>query len=134
MQFTERLRKNDDFRSVYRKGRSSGGSIFVLFIKENGLPVKRLGISVSKKVGNSVVRHRVKRLFRECYRLHEEMFRDGLDIVVLAREGAAGSNYSQIDGAFLKAAKKIRLISSEKNSRLTSADMMFASSSEKECK
>ena len=74
------------------------------------MPVNRLGISVSKKIGNSVVRHRVKRLFRECYRLHEEVFRGGLDIVVLAREGAAGSNYSQIDGAFLKAAKKIRLL------------------------
>ncbi len=115
MKFTDRLRKNDDFRAVYKKGRACGGGSCVLFTKENGLPVNRIGISVSKKVGNSVVRHRVKRLFRECYRLHEEMFRNGLDIVVLARESAAGSKFSQIDGAFLKAAKKIRLLENEKN-------------------
>ncbi len=115
MKFTDRLRKNDDFRAVYKKGRSTGSKDFVLFTKENGLSVNRFGVSVSKKVGNSVVRHRVKRLFRECYRSHEEMFRTGLDIVVLAREGAAGCNYWQIDGAFLKTAKKIRLLSNEKN-------------------
>ena len=59
-----------------------------MFILENGLDINRLGISVSKKVGNSVVRHRLTRLIREAYRLHEEMFNSGLDIVVVVRQSA----------------------------------------------
>ncbi len=110
MKNTERLRKNGDFKQAYHKGKSAGNGILVLFILENGLSVNRLGISVSKKVGNSVIRHRVKRLIRECYRLREEMFRNGLDIVVLARTASAGSAYSQIDGAFLSAAKRVSLL------------------------
>ena len=56
-----------------------------MFIRENGLDHNRLGISVSKKVGNSVVRHRLTRLIRESYRLHEDGFSSGLDIVVTVR-------------------------------------------------
>ena len=56
-----------------------------MFIRENGLDHNRLGISVSKKTGNSVVRHRLTRLIRESYRLHEDMFSSGLDIVVTVR-------------------------------------------------
>ena len=56
-----------------------------MFIRKNGLDHNRLGISVSKKTGNSVVRHRLTRLIRESYRLHEDMFSSGLDIVVTVR-------------------------------------------------
>ncbi len=56
-----------------------------MYVLENNLDRNRLGISVSKRVGNSVVRHRLARLIREAYRLHEEMFKGGLDIVVVVR-------------------------------------------------
>ncbi len=56
-----------------------------MFIRKNGLDHNRLGISVNKKIGNSVVRHRIVRLIRESYRLHEDMFSSGLDIVVNIR-------------------------------------------------
>ena len=59
-----------------------------MYVLENGLKMNRLGISVSKKVGNSVVRHRLTRLVREAIRLHEDKFNSGLDIVVVARENA----------------------------------------------
>lgn len=57
-----------------------------MYILENGLEINRLGISVSKKTGNSVERHRLTRLIREVFRLHEDKFNSGLDIVVVARE------------------------------------------------
>lgn len=82
------LKKNTDFRAVYRKKRSKADKYFVMYILENKLGIKRLGISVSKKVGNSVVRHRLTRLVREAFRLHEDKFNSGLDIVVIARESA----------------------------------------------
>jgi len=82
------LKKNTDFRAVYRKRRSKADKYFVMYVLENGLELNRLGVSVSKKVGNSVVRHRLTRLVREAYRLQEDRFNSGLDIVVVARESA----------------------------------------------
>ena len=82
---TESLKNNIHFRKVYNEGKAKVDNYFVMFIRENGLDLNRLGISVSKKVGNSVVRHRLTRLIRESYRLHEDMFSSGLDIVVTVR-------------------------------------------------
>ena len=61
----------------------------------------RIGISVSKKVGNSVIRHHITRLVRESYRLHEDMFDSGLDIVVIARVAARHVGYKEIESAVL---------------------------------
>ena len=71
MKFSESLKKNSDFRKVYRKGKSKADHYLVLYALPNGTDRNRLGISVSKKVGNSVVRHHLTRLIREIYRLHE---------------------------------------------------------------
>lgn len=72
-----------------------------MYVLENRMSKNRLGISVSKKVGNSVVRHRITRLVREIYRLHEGMFNSGLDIVVVARTNAGAAKYSDIESALL---------------------------------
>jgi len=72
-----------------------------MYLKENGLKINRIGISVSKKVGNSIVRHRITRWIRESYRLHEIMFNSGLDIIIVARVNAAGSDYHTIEKALL---------------------------------
>jgi ribonuclease P protein component len=76
-----------------------------MYVMKNETEKNRIGISVSKKVGNSVVRHRITRLVRESYRLNEDMFNSGLDIVVIARAGARGKNYSEISSAFMHLAK-----------------------------
>lgn len=67
----------------------------MMYILENGLKINRLGISVSKKVGNSVVRHRLARLIREVFRLHGDKFNSGLDIVVVVRESANPRNNTE---------------------------------------
>ncbi len=72
-----------------------------MYILKNDLQRNRLGISVSKKVGNSVVRHHIARLLRESYRLHEERFHSGWDIAVIARNGAKEASYHQIESALL---------------------------------
>ena len=71
------------------------------YVKENQKNCNRLGISVSKKVGNSVVRHRLTRLIRESYRLKEEKFQCGYDIIVIARVGAKEKNYFDIESALI---------------------------------
>ena len=101
MIFTESLRKNAQFQTVYSNGKSYGNKLFVMYALKNGTEGNRIGISVSKKVGNSVIRHRVKRLVRENYRLHEKMFNSGLDIVVIARNGAADLGFYDVESALL---------------------------------
>ena len=76
-----------------------------MYVAENKTGRNRLGISVSKKVGNSVVRHRVTRLIRESYRLREDMFNSGLDMVVIARKGAKGKTCREIESALLHLGK-----------------------------
>ena len=101
MKFSESLKKYQQFQSVYKYGKSYANKYLVMYIWENGTDRNRIGISVSKKVGNSVVRHRVTRLVRESYRLHEEMFQYGLDIVVIVRVNAKNATYHQIERALL---------------------------------
>ena len=72
-----------------------------MYIKENDRVYSRIGISVSKKVGNSVVRHRITRLIRESYRLNRNNIKPGYDIVVVARNTAKGKNFHEIESAFL---------------------------------
>ena len=110
MKFSESLKKNHQFQFVYKYGKSYANKYLVMYIKENGTERNRIGISVSKKVGNSVVRHRVTRLVRESYRLHEAVFNSGLDIVVVARPGAASVGYNEIESALLHLAKLHKII------------------------
>ena len=99
MQFSESLKKNRDFQKVYRLGKSYANKYLVMYILENYTERNRIGISVSKKVGNSVIRHHLTRLIREGYRLQEDMFNSGLDIVVIARGTARDASFHQISSA-----------------------------------
>lgn len=101
MKKTESLRKNKEFKKVYSEGKSLANRYLVMYIISNQLQQNRIGISVSKKVGNSVVRHRIKRLIKESYRINEDLFMDGLDIVIIARANASAANYHQIDSALM---------------------------------
>ena len=73
MKFSESLKKSKDFQNVYNKGNSYANRLLVMYVLENHTDKNRLGISVSKKVGNSVIRHHLTRLIREGYRLQEDM-------------------------------------------------------------
>ena len=101
MIFIEGLKKSSEYSKVYKEGRSKANRYLVVYVLKNGTDNNRLGVSVSKKVGNSVYRHYFKRCVKESYRLHEKMFNSGLDIVVLARQGAKGIRYKDIENALL---------------------------------
>jgi ribonuclease P protein component len=101
MKFSESLKKNHDFQNVYKNGRSFANRLLVMYVLENHTDGNRFGISVSKKVGNSVIRHHITRLLRESYRLHEDMFNSGLDIVVIARNAAKSADYHEMESALM---------------------------------
>lgn len=102
----ESLKKNYQFRAVYNKGKSVANRLLVMYVLQNGKLSNRLGISVSKKVGKSVVRSHVTRLIRENYRLLENNLKPGYDIVVIARASAACATYADIQKSFLHLARK----------------------------
>ena len=105
MEFSESLKKNRDFKNVYGHGKSRANKYLVMYVMRNGTEKNRLGISVSKKVGNSVVRHRLTRLIRESYRLNENRFKKGLDIIVIVRVSAKGIDYHTMENALMHTAK-----------------------------
>lgn len=105
MKFTDSLQNYSQFSNVYGHGNSKANKYLIMYIMENNTDRNRLGISVSKKVGNSVIRHRVKRLIKESYRLQENMFNSGLDIVVVARGSASSVSFKEIDSAVKHLAK-----------------------------
>ena len=105
MKYSESLKKTKDFQNVYRRGKSYANRYLVMYVLSNQTEGNRLGISVSKKVGNSVIRHHLTRLIRESYRLHEDMFNSGLDMAVIARASAKGRSMNEICSALLHLGK-----------------------------
>lgn len=97
------LKKNSDFSQVFSKKKSYANRLLVMYVRENpecaAQDINRVGISVSKKVGNSVIRHRVKRVIREVCRLNGAMFSKGLDIVIIARVEAKEAGYVEMESA-----------------------------------
>ena len=95
------IKKNSDFQRIYRDGKSYANRLLVMYVERAGGVENKIGISVSKKVGNSVVRHHLCRLIREIFRLNKHKIQAGLNIVVVARKAAKFSDYHQLEGAYL---------------------------------
>ena len=117
MKFSESLKKNKDFQTVYRQGKSYANKYLVLYIMENQTEKNRIGISVSKKVGNSVVRHHLTRLIRESYRLQEECFQRGYDLVVMARQSAKDVTYKEMESALIHLGKLHKIYKTVQNTK-----------------
>ena len=101
----ESLKNYNDFQNVYKNGCSYANKYLVMYILENRTDINRIGISVSKKVGNSIVRHRLTRLIRESVRLNVENINKGYDIVIIARAGLKGKKFHETESAYLHLAK-----------------------------
>lgn len=107
MKYGESLKKNYEFRTVYRRGKSLANKYLVVYKYKNNKGSNRVGISVSKKVGNSVVRSRVTRLIRESYRLNEEnVNQEGWDLVIIARSAANGASYMEVSNSLVNLLKQ----------------------------
>lgn len=111
MQSEYRLKDNRDFRRVFRRGKSFATRRLVLYYCDNRRPSVRVGFSISKKVGNAVVRNRVKRLLRAGFQSMLPLLSDkGIDIVVVCRKDAAESDYHELMDDLRKLLHKAKIM------------------------
>ena len=113
MKFSKSLKLNHLFRKLYRKGKSAAGKYLVLYCRQNGSRENRLGLTVSAKLGHAVVRNKVRRRLREIYRLNEDRFQPGWDIVVVARSRAVSAPYKKLEKNYLQLADSLGLLIKE---------------------
>lgn len=107
MRHTISLKQNYEFRSLYARGKNAAGVYLALYTRRNRLGVTRLGITVSAKVGNAVTRNRVRRRIKEAYRLHEDSFAKGYDIVAVARGRAVDADFTALCNELLRLGTKL---------------------------
>lgn len=109
MKFSHSLKLNHIFQRLYRTSGQANGYL-VLYARRNRTDTNRVGITVGKKLGHAVVRNRVRRRLREVYRLNEDKFQAGWDIVVVARTRAVYAEFNQLVDAYMSAAQKAGIL------------------------
>ncbi|MFY4776217.1 ribonuclease P protein component [Metabacillus sp. RGM 3146] len=117
MKKRNRIKKNDDFQDVFKKGKSMANRQFVIYMLDNPEEKEfRLGLSVSKKIGNAVTRNRVKRLIRQIFQEEKESLLKGRDYIVIARKPAAEMNYQEVKSSLFHLFKKTKVHQKKKAS------------------
>lgn len=109
MKFSVSLKFNHIFRRLYSSS-GHGNGFLVLYARPNRSAANRVGVTVSKKLGCAVVRNRVRRRLREIYRLNEDRFMPGWDIVVVARSRCVGAPFGKLQDAYLSLAEKAGIL------------------------
>ena len=109
MKFSCALKLNHIFRRLYATSGHANGYL-VLYAKPNRTATNRVGITASKKLGHAVVRNRVRRRLREVYRLNEDRFSSGWDIVVVARSRCIDADFDKLTQAYLSLAQKAGIL------------------------
>ena len=104
------LRKQRDFSKVYKRGKSKGSRFVVVLYKRNGLEYTRTAFVASKKVGNSVMRNRARRLMKESWRSAGSKVKPGYDIVFVARAGITVHKEKEVESCMIYALKNCGLI------------------------
>ena len=105
MKFSTSLKLNHVFRRLYRTN-GQANSCLVLYARKNRTGINRVGVTVSKKLGKAVVRNRVRRRIREAYRLNEEQFLPGWDIVIVARSRAVEVSFQKLTESLLSLSER----------------------------
>ena len=116
------IKKNEEFKYIYKYGKSYANKYLVMYVSDRDTSVSRIGISVSKKVGNSVVRHRLTRLLREIFRLNEYRMNENKDIVLVARVNAKNCDYRELESAFMHLLKIHQLLGRDEISWIQSVE------------
>lgn len=113
------IKNNYEFRRLYQRGASASSPRMVLYCRKNRLGETRLGLTVSTKIGKAVRRNRIRRRFREIFRLNRSSIAEGCDIIIVARTRALYSSYTQLDADFKYLAEKLGILKNEKDTYIS---------------
>ena len=121
MDKTHTLKKNYEFRRMYRQGASAVGGCMVVYCRKNRSKTRRLGVTVSTKIGKAVQRNRARRRLREVYRLHGDVLRPGYDVVLVARGRTLTASWGEMNATFERLCGKLNLLVGGETPRNNSA-------------
>lgn len=96
-----RLRSNMEFKKTYKGGKNYWNRNFILYVRKNGLDYSRVGYSITKKIGNSVVRNKIRRRMKEVYRLNFHNIKGGYDLIFIPKRNVVDISYKEIESAIL---------------------------------
>lgn len=96
-----RLRKNIEFKRVYSKGKNYWNRNLILYIKKNGLEETRLGITITKKIGNAVVRNKIRRKIKEIYRKNYPNIKSGYDLIIIPKKNVIDLSYQELESSLI---------------------------------
>lgn len=106
-----RIKKNSEFQNVFKNGSSTANRQFVVYVlKRNDQPQFRLGLSVSKRIGNAVTRNRVKRLVRESFHQLSDQIKFPYDFVVIARKPTSDMTFEEVKGSLIHVLNRARVL------------------------
>ena len=96
-----KLRKNMEFKKVYSGGKNFWNRNLILYIRKNKLEESRFGVTITKKIGNAVVRNKIKRRIREIYRLNMYRIKDGYDLIFIPKKNVVDISYKELESALI---------------------------------
>ena len=111
---TKLLRKRGEFTRIYHDGVSYANRYMVMYVLPEDTPIDKVGFAAGKKLGCAVVRNRLKRLLRECYRLHRHELSPRYTILLVARHSLVGESYAVAEKAFLSLAARAKILPKKK--------------------
>lgn len=101
MKKENRLRKNMEFKKVYKSGKNYWNRNLIVYVRRNGTDKTRIGISITKKVGNAVVRNKLKRRIREVSRVYLPNLRKGYDLIFIPKKNAVDISFTELESAIM---------------------------------
>ena len=123
------VREDRRFREIRQRGRSVANDLLVVSALANDLPYSRFGFAVSSRIGNAVVRNRIKRRLREIIRLRMATIRPGCDIILIARKPIRSAEYHQLETACARLLRRAQLLLDEEQAGPTAEPPAAASTS-----
>lgn len=96
-----RIRKNMEFKNIYKLGKNYWNRNLILYVKKNGLDETRVGYTITKKIGNAVIRNKLRRKMKEIYRLNFHNIRQGYDLIFIAKKSIKDIPYKELEGSMI---------------------------------